>query len=497
MLLVSADEDQRRRSLVCLRHAGYDVTATARAAEALELSRRRPPDAVVSELLMPGVDGYQLAFALRRDPRTRRLPVILTCAPSDSVDTELVAATGASALVTQTPDLGDLVDAVRSRLGARNRVDPAASSVELAFLAGLGLGLASSGDPEELLAEVLARCADATGFGCGAVYLAREQEPLMLDAQVGFPDPDDVPDFFGDPGLLLDAARGGKVARITSETADGGRSAEVLERAGVASLLITPVMEGRSLFGVLVLGGAGVSAHPAQDSVVRALATQVGHWLVRARSGVALSRSQRHAVKRLSRAAEFRDEETANHTKRVSRYSGLLAGLCGLDPRRSEQISAASAMHDIGKLGIPDSILRKAGPLTATERIQMQRHAEFGHRILAGESDPLLDLAATIALTHHERWDGGGYPQGIRGADIPLEGRIVAIGDVFDALTSDRVYRPAMSLEKALDHMRAGRGTHFDPELLDLFIAALPQVLEIRRRLPDLISQRLAAVARA
>jgi putative two-component system response regulator len=263
----------------------------------------------------------------------------------------------------------------------------------------------------------------------------------------------------------------------------------------VASLLIAPVHEDGALLGVLVLGGVGGSDHPARHGVLRAIAVQAGRSLVRACANVALSRSQRQTVERLTRAAEFRDEETANHNQRVGRYSALLASLYGLDERRTELIAAASAMHDIGKLGIPDNILRKAGPLTPTERLHMQRHAEYGHRILTGENDPLLDLAATIALTHHERWDGQGYPYGIAGTDIPLEGRIVAIGDVFDALTSDRVYRPAMSVEDALRHMREGRGTHFDPQLLDLFIDALPQVLAIRRRHPDRASEPAASTA--
>ena len=177
--------------------------------------------------------------------------------------------------------------------------------------------------------------------------------------------------------------------------------------------------------------------------------------------------------------------ETANHTERVSRYCALLARLGGLSQRRSELIGAASKMHDIGKLGIPDGILRKPGPLNRSEREHMQRHAEYGRNILAGESDPLLDLAAAIAWTHHERWDGDGYPRHLAGEEIPLEGRIVAIADVFDALTSHRVYRPAMALEHALGMIRAGRETHFDPALLDLFLDALPQMLEIRRCHPD------------
>jgi putative two-component system response regulator len=186
--------------------------------------------------------------------------------------------------------------------------------------------------------------------------------------------------------------------------------------------------------------------------------------------------------------------ELQGHTDRVSGYCALLAKLSGLDRRRCELIGSASMMHDIGKLSVPRRILRKRGLLSSSERRQMQRHADFGHEMLAGASDPLLELAAEIAWTHHERWDGGGYPRRMRGEEIPVEGRIAAIGHVFDALTSDRVYRPAMSLEHALGLMRAGRGRQFDPELLDLFIGALPQMLAIRRRHPDRAATRTAAV---
>ena len=250
-------------------------------------------------------------------------------------------------------------------------------------------------------------------------------------------------------------------------------------------LLIAPVLEAGELLGVLVLGSEKSTATASQEMLISTIARQMGQWLSRVRNLSLVSRSERRTLERLARAAEFRDEETANHTQRVSRYSELLAGLSGVDQDRSELIAAASAMHDIGKLGIPDSILRKPGKLTAQERRHMQRHADYGRKILAGEPDPLLDLAAVIAWTHHERWDGGGYPRRLRGDDIPLEGRIVAIGDVFDALTSNRVYRPAMTVPRAVKLMQGGSGQHFDPDLLDLFIGAMPRVLEIRRRHPD------------
>lgn len=186
-------------------------------------------------------------------------------------------------------------------------------------------------------------------------------------------------------------------------------------------------------------------------------------------------------VFRLSSAAEFRDEATGRHIERVGRYSELLATRLGLGEERCQLIRYASPLHDVGKIGIPDSVLQKPGKLMPEEMEMMQRHAEIGHSLLAGSAAALLQNAATIALTHHEKWDGTGYPQGLSGHAIPIEGRIVAVADVFDALTTDRVYRPAMEIEEAIAFMSENSGTHFDPELLDLFIDSLDDVLAIRK----------------
>lgn len=188
------------------------------------------------------------------------------------------------------------------------------------------------------------------------------------------------------------------------------------------------------------------------------------------RSEQALLVSREDTIQRLGIAAEFRDEETASHIKRMSHYCGLLAEWSGLGPERAEMIRLASLMHDVGKIGIPDSVLLKPGKLTPDEYSLMQQHSEFGHRILTGSGSELLELAATIALTHHERWDGSGYPNGVTTDEIPLEGRIAAVADVFDALITHRVYRPAFALPKAIEIMKEGRWTQFDGRLLDLFL---------------------------
>jgi HD-GYP domain-containing protein (c-di-GMP phosphodiesterase class II)/methanogenic corrinoid protein MtbC1 len=183
--------------------------------------------------------------------------------------------------------------------------------------------------------------------------------------------------------------------------------------------------------------------------------------------------AQAETVRRLSMAVEFRDEDTGAHIERIGRFSTLLAQQLGLEAELCELLSHAAPLHDIGKVAIPDAILLKPGPLTPEERSIVETHAEEGHRLLRGSSSSILDMAATIALSHHEKWDGSGYPRGLAGEDIPLEGRIVAVADVFDALTSDRVYRLAFSVEQAVEMMLAQRGRHFDPVLLDAFLEVL------------------------
>ena len=195
-----------------------------------------------------------------------------------------------------------------------------------------------------------------------------------------------------------------------------------------------------------------------------------------------VAQSHEQTIMRLAQAVEYHDGETAGHVERVGRYSELLARFADAPP---EMVRVASLMHDVGKIAVGANILQKQGQLTSTERQGMERHCEIGYQLLGGSDSELLELAATIALTHHERFDGTGYPQGLAGENIPVEGRIVAVADVFDALTSDRAYRPAFPVEAALAIVREGRGTQFDPEVLDLFLSCLDEVQVIRAELVD------------
>lgn len=195
--------------------------------------------------------------------------------------------------------------------------------------------------------------------------------------------------------------------------------------------------------------------------------------------------AQEETIHRLSLAAEFRDDETSRHLERMSRYCAILAKRQGEDERRCALLRIASKMHDVGKIGIPDSILLKPHKLTEEEFDVIRRHPGIGYEILCDSQSELVRTAAMIAWTHHEKVDGSGYPRGLKGEEIPLEGRIAAVADVFDALTTDRVYRKAFTLPQALKIMREGQGTHFDIELLNLFLGSLDTVLAAKQEFDE------------
>jgi len=186
----------------------------------------------------------------------------------------------------------------------------------------------------------------------------------------------------------------------------------------------------------------------------------------------------------LCRAAEYKDENTGDHIKRMSHYASAVARKMGLNKQTVEDLLYTAPMHDAGKIGIPDHILLKPSKLNDKEWETMKQHTIVGAQILTGSGAKFIKLAETIALTHHERWDGSGYPKGLKGSKIPLIGRIAAIADVFDALTSKRPYRmKPFSLEEAFNYIKEGRGRHFDPEIVDAFFAAEEEILLIKENI--------------
>jgi putative two-component system response regulator len=200
-------------------------------------------------------------------------------------------------------------------------------------------------------------------------------------------------------------------------------------------------------------------------------------------------------IHRLALAAEFKDEQTAAHIERVSHYCALVARGLEMPEQEVNTIFRASPMHDVGKIGIPDVILRKPGKLTREERAVMEQHTLIGGRILGGSASELLQAGEVIALSHHERWDGTGYPNRLSGKAIPLYGRICAVADVFDALVSKRSYKDAFPNERVYAMLQQARGSHFDPKILDIFFAHLDEVTAIQQNYPDEERRSLLAAA--
>lgn len=194
---------------------------------------------------------------------------------------------------------------------------------------------------------------------------------------------------------------------------------------------------------------------------------------------------EQETLLRLAKAGEYRDEETGNHVVRMARYSNIVAAELGLDKEFCTDVELAAPMHDIGKIGIPDEILRKPGRHTPEETRVMQEHTVIGHEILKDSPSRYLQLGAIIALAHHEKWDGSGYPHGLSGEDIPLAARIVALADVYDALTSKRPYKEAWSADRAVEYIKDQSGKHFDPRCVKAFLTRLPMILEVQTQLTD------------
>ena len=251
--------------------------------------------------------------------------------------------------------------------------------------------------------------------------------------------------------------------------------------AHIPVIFITALTESQDETRGFDVGAVDYISKPVSPPVVRArVRTQLS--LVRMDE---LHASRLQIVQCLGRAAEFKDNETGRHVIRMSLYAQQLALAAGCHPAWAEDLLHAAPMHDIGKIGIPDAVLLKPGPLDAQEWSTMRAHPQIGADIIGTHPARVLQLARSIALAHHEKWDGSGYPQQLAGTAIPLEARICAVVDVFDALTTRRPYKKAWSVEDAVAHIQAQAGQHFEPRLVELFVELLPQLLAIQQRWAD------------
>lgn len=494
LLLADDDAVQRKLTRLQLERLGFAVTAVENGADALAHARAAPPDIIVSDVLMPTLDGFELCHAVRTDPMLEHVPIVLaSSAYVEAKDRELALRAGASALVERGPDLTDLIEAVDACISTEGptavpllnftiehaprvraqldrqagenhelRERAALSSVDLSVLAGISGVVNRSRGRTRMLAEALPRCLEAGGLAAAGVWLFEADGGVAEAAHAG-------------PPPSVRRLRERVSASLGPSLPDSGLL-ELPRLDGQGAVLRARLGPANAPIGILAFEWSYGELGETRVAFTRAIAGQISEGLALEQAFEELEASRAETISRLALATESRDGATGAHTERVSTVSSLLATRAGLGSERTELIRLGSLMHDIGKIGVSDAILLKPGRLTRDEFELMKAHTTIGHRILAGSDVELLQIAATIALTHHERVDGTGYPQGLRGTEIPVEGRIVAIADVFDALTNDRVYRPAMTLEETIGIMTAGRGTHFDPWLLDLLLDSLDQI---------------------
>lgn len=358
IILAVDDEDLNVRLIeALLKPLGYKVEVARDGLEALEKVREIPPDVILLDIMMPKMNGFQVAEKLRRDPETRQIPIVMVTALQDVEDRVRALEMGADDFLTKPVDRMEL----RARVGSLLKVK-------------------AYND-----------------------HMKNYQQELERE-----------------------------VANRTDELR------QAYEKVTGASI---------------------------------------------------------ETIHRLSRAAEYKDEDTGSHILRMSHYSALVAQKLGLNETTVQSILYAAPMHDVGKIGIPDNILLKPGRLTKEEWVVMRQHTTIGGAILEGSDKGFIRLGEIIALTHHEKWDGSGYPRGLKGNKIPLAGRIVAIADVFDALMSKRPYKEPFSLEKSLDIIRAGKGSHFDPSVVDAFFSVQEDIKLIREKYRDTQESRFVEMA--
>lgn len=251
--------------------------------------------------------------------------------------------------------------------------------------------------------------------------------------------------------------------------------------AGVPVIFITALSDAADEEKGLNIGAVDYINKPFNPGIVRARVRN--H--VKLVQADALRKTRLDLMHRLGMAAEFKDPSTGQHIMRMSYYAQAMALAAGYGEIAAEEIFSAAPLHDVGKIGVPDEILRKPGGLTEDEWAVMRRHPEIGAQIIGEHEDGVLQMAYRIALSHHEKWDGTGYPQGLKGDEIPHAAHIVALADVFDALTSERPYKKAWPLDQAFDHIREQSGKHFSPELVEVFLRARPEIERIYARWTD------------
>lgn len=342
-------------------------------------------------------------------------------------------------------------------------------------------------DDQKDIHDLLASYLEIEGYTCATASSGEEAQQLLEESEFHLVLTDiNMPGMSGIDLLEVVRSRYADIAVLMVTAVDDRDTATRALELGAYGYLIKPftmIDVANNVANALERRRLNLLSQEYERELERKV--QERTWEVQEKSRQVREREE-EIVFRLLSSMGFRDDETGEHARRIGLYSAEMARRLGWDVEQTESIRLAAPMHDLGKIGIDDGILRKPGKLTSEEFEEMKNHTIIGAKILAGSDIPLLQLAEEIALTHHENWNGSGYPHGLAGDDIPTSGRIVAVADVYDALVHNRVYKPAFPEEEALSIMKTGRGRQFDSKVLDVFLDSLPEMRRIRAEVKDL-----------
>jgi putative two-component system response regulator len=486
VLVIEDNEMNMELALALLEKAGCIAIQATSAEAGIQLATTQAPHLVLMDLNLPGMDGLSAVRILKQNPMTGHIPVVVMTAHAMQGDEQKAREAGSDGYLTKPINIREFLEVIAKFTA---NADQAAAPSPPATVSHHLLVV----DDDQSNCDLLDGLLRSLGHSCecvssGAEALQRLRDPELATLDLVLLD------------VMMPGMNGFEVARhmradptlhdlpIVMTTALTSREDRLLAvEAGANDFITKPIDKTELRVRVTSL----LKMKVAQDALrnhraeLETLVEQRTSALQSALNQVEAARREADTahldtIYRLAAASEFKDKDTATHIQRVSNYCSLLARHLGLPEDEIEVLRIASPMHDVGKLGIADSILLKHSRLDPNEWAIMQTHTTIGARILSGSSSHLLQAGEIIALSHHEKWDGSGYPQGLAGAAIPLWGRICAIADVFDALTSERPYKAALSNDQAFEIMAEQRARHFDPDLLDIFLQACAEVVAIK-----------------
>ena len=500
-ILVVDDEVVIRELMTdILTEEGFRVESADNGRAALELLRKEKDFVLLfTDIMMPQMDGIELIQESRKIAPTV-VPIVMT--GFATLDTARAAVTaGAYDYVLKPFNLSEVKMAVTNALDRRRLADENARLREITDLFNISEEIASIREEPRLLDYILQAALDRVRAQRGSLMLVTGGGGhLEVVRSVGLPEEylgRRVP--FGEsisgwvaqnqlPLLVPDIAQQPQVDKMSVRREDPSFVSVPLERK--PAYVDAPGISDKAKHEVIAVLNVSAkdSGHPFGEGDLKALsilANQAAAALENVRLIRDIEDAQREIIFTLGEIVETRSRETGYHVKRVAEYCKILALKCGLSQSQAEVLRLASPLHDVGKVGIPDSILCKPGKLTDEEYETIKGHCQIGHEMLSRTKGRVLQAGALIAIQHHERFDGKGYPNGLAGKDIHIFGRIAGIADVFDALGVERVYKEAWSLEKILDYFREQRGKQFDPELVDVFFANLDEIVGVRDAMPE------------